>query len=497
MPNITNLAQMARVRMMQKAWKYYKGDFSQALPVRRGGVNDNVTLNYCRNIVDKGVAFLFGKEPQFSQDADDATDLTEQEIWLDEVWKANKKMTLLSKVGIQGGVTGHVFIKILPGTPYPRIVLLDTQNVTVQTDPGDVETVLSYTIEYQTTVANGPGFHRQVIERRDADSEDWAITDYERAQSSTVWVSQSTSNWPYKWSPIVDCQNIPLPNEYYGLPDLPIDILALNDSINLSASNIARILKHHANPKTWGRGFRATEVESNVENFLIIPNDTAEVKNLEMHSDLASSLHFLEELEVEMHEASRMPEIALGKIERLGAITGVALAVLHSPLLEKTELKQSTYGDMIITLNMRLLEMGKFGSTATTTIIWPKLLPTDPLAERQAAVLDKNLGVSTETILSTLGYDAAQEMQRSLQEAVDQAHRDAQVAIVTGAQTPAPQGGAASTTAQRGAEPSDPGTGNNGVTPISAVNQVTSGGVIDSVKTAQYESGPTISGNGR
>ncbi|HEY8309145.1 MAG TPA: phage portal protein, partial [Gemmatimonadaceae bacterium] len=142
MPNITNLAQMARVRMMQKAWKYYKGDFSQALPVRRGGVNDNVTLNYCRNIVDKGVAFLFGKEPQFSQDADDATDLTEQEIWLDEVWKANKKMTLLSKVGIQGGVTGHVFIKILPGTPYPRIVLLDTQNVTVQTDPGDVETVL-------------------------------------------------------------------------------------------------------------------------------------------------------------------------------------------------------------------------------------------------------------------------------------------------------------------------------------------------------------------
>jgi hypothetical protein len=502
-----SLADVARKKAIQQAWAYYKGEFKPSLAIRRGAVDDNVVMNYCRNIVDKGATFLFGKEPRFSletasPDAGEETSTpepTEEEKYLDAAWKENKKMTLLAKIATQGGVSGHVFVKVLPpktGKKYPRIILIDTLNVTVETAPDDVECVILYRIEYKKRVNGTDGFHRQDIVRATED-DPWEIRDYERDVRGTVWQPVGeVIEWPYDYPPMMDCQNLPMPNEFYGMSDLPGDILRLNENINFTASSIARILKHHANPKTWGRGFRANEVESNVDNFLIIPNDTAEVKNLEMHSDLGSSLAYLGELQVEMHEASRMPEIALGKVERLGAITGVALAVLHSPLLEKTEMKQGTYGDLLREINAALLELGDFGEK-TTVISWPKMLPSDPLAERQAATLDKGLGVSTETIQGNLGFDPALEAKRTANEQMQAAYRTAVTnSILAGVQGQA-GGQGAGDGAQAGVSPATkPGvqTGSDNPQRPQAPNpngtQINPKAVIDSVAIEKYRTSP-------
>ena len=43
---------------------------------------------------------------------------------------------------------------------------------------------------------------------------------------------------------------------------------------------------------------------------------------------------------------------------------------------------------------------------------WPDLLPGDPLAVRQAALMDLQMGASQDTILQMLGYDADAEREK-------------------------------------------------------------------------------------
>ena len=49
---------------------------------------------------------------------------------------------------------------------------------------------------------------------------------------------------------------------------------------------------------------------------------------------------------------------------------------------------------------------------------WPEMLPGDPLVERQTALIDQQLGASSDTLLQQLGYDPDLEREkRGAQEA--------------------------------------------------------------------------------
>jgi len=124
-------------------------------------------------------------------------------------------------------------------------------------------------------------------------------------------------------------------------------------------------------------------------------------------------LAYLDRLRQTMHEISRVPEVATGNLERAGSLSGVALQILYQPLLEKTGTKRLLYGDMLIELNRRLLAIRGFGENLRTTIHWPELLPSDPMQERQAALIDKQLGVSADTILQRLGYNPDLEREKA------------------------------------------------------------------------------------
>src|SRR5690348_4102850 len=112
----------ARLNQQKSAWDAYFGRFPAPLQNRPRKVSDAVTVNRCKPIVDKGVAFLFGKQVEF-QVATEAADGAQE--WLDGAWKANRKQTLLQKLGINGGVCGHAFVKLVPAQPYPRLIVLD------------------------------------------------------------------------------------------------------------------------------------------------------------------------------------------------------------------------------------------------------------------------------------------------------------------------------------------------------------------------------------
>ncbi len=405
---IAALDEIARANRFKKAWDAYYGRFVKPLKVKSGQPDDNILVNFIRVVVDKGVSFLFGQDVGFELSE---TEETAAEKWLDACWRANRKQTLLQKLALNGAVCGHTFVKIVVGQSFPRLVVLDPATVTVRWDIDDIERVMSYRIQYPAVDPQTGKIIavKQMIERN---GQAWKITDQVSRSEGLTWEIVGEVDWSYEWPPIVDCQNLPAPNEYWGISDLEDDVLQLNHAINFVLSNLARIIRYHAHPKTWGRGFTANQLNIAVDETIVLPSSDAELKNLEMISDLSSSIAVYERLREALHEVTRVPEVATGKLDRVGTLSGVALNILYQPLLEKTETKRRTYGDLLVELNRRLLALGGFGENNKTVLHWPELLPGDPKAEAETAVLHQQLGVSQDTLLEKLGYDPELEAQK-------------------------------------------------------------------------------------
>lgn len=406
--------EIARANQIAQRWRIYHGEHKKPLRVRAGQPDDNVIINYCRVIVDKGVSFLFGQEPQFELDE---TGRTPAEEWLEGCWTANRKATFLQRLALSGAIGGHAFVKIVPAPApgrYPRLVILDPATVSVSWEPDDIEQVVSYRIQYPAVdpATGKPVVVRQRIER---DGAAWRIVDQRSAPDSREWVTLSEAVWPHPWPPVVDCQNLPCPHEYWGISDLEDDVIQLNRAVNFVLSNLARIIRHHAHPKTWGKGFTANQLNIAVDETIVLPSADAELHNLEMVSDLSSSISVYERLREALHEVARVPEVATGKLDRAGALSGVALKILYQPLIEKTESKRRTYGDLLVEVNRRLLALGGFGDENRTLIHWPELLPVDARMEAETALLHQQLGASADTLLQRLGFDP--DVERAKREA--------------------------------------------------------------------------------
>lgn len=412
--------EVAHAAAIARRWEYYYGKHPSQLRVRPGQPDDNVVVNLCRAVVDKGVSFLFGQDVRFELVEGETT---EAEAWLDACWETNRKLTLLQKLALSGAIAGHAFVKIVidPARPYPRLLVLDPATVVVSIAPDDHERVLSYRIQFPSVdpETGRPAVLRQTIE---PDGTRWVIRD-EKAYAGGKWQTIGEAVWPYPFPPIADCQNLPNPHDYWGISDLEDDVLRLNDSINFLLSNLVRIVRYHAHPKTWGRGFRAEQLDISVDETIVLPSPDAELRNLEMQSDLASSIQLYLRLREAFHEIARVPEIATGRVEGVGSLSGVALQILYQPLIEKTETKRRLYGDLLVELNRRLLAIGGFGDDFLTALHWPELIPGDPEAEAQTLVLWQQLGVSQDTILRRLGLDPELEREKRQYSATDAADK--------------------------------------------------------------------------
>lgn len=400
-----------RLEHYKNAWQAYHGKLPDPLKVRAGKPNDNLKVNYARLVIDLGVTFLFGKDVRFELDQ---TADTAPEQWLKQVWRRNKKLTWLQKLAMNGGVCGTVFVKIVPREgDLPKLVNLDPAIVQARWADEDCDEVEAYCLSWTTIRKGEPIQRRQRIER---DGEQWIIIDEEKPFKQQRWKVLSELVWPYTWAPILHAQNLPAANEFYGVADLEDDLIGLNKGANFLLSNLNRIIRFHAHPKTWGKGFKASELQIAVDETIVLPNTEAELRNLEMQGDLASSVKLYEKIQEAVHAISRTPAIAAGKVENLGQLSGLALKVLYGPLVGKTETKQQTYGDLLVELNSRLLEMGGFGVGLETTIHWPEMVPMDELQQRNVLLIDKQLGASQDTVLSKAGYDPDIERRKKAEE---------------------------------------------------------------------------------
>ncbi len=438
-------ASSAQAARMQSAWSAYHGDLPKPLKVKPGQPDDNVQFNGCRIIVDKSVAFLFGRGLLF--DIDGLPSRSAREKYLDDIWDWNDSTLLWQKLATNGGVCGQAFIKIHIGGPKPRLMAINPSSVEVQHRDDDPTDVTRYTIQWAvTTPDKKEQLRRQVIQRSAADGTTyWTITDqvldggYKALLiPSSGWQTINTENWPYPFPPIVEAQNLPSPNSYWGVSDVTPDIVHLNEAINRTMSNINRILRIHAHPKTWSRGMSKTQIDQiviNPDGMIHLPTDTAELKNLEMQSDLASSILFLAKLREQMYELSRIPEIASGKVQDLQYMSAMAMQILYGPLIEKTLTKRLAYGRLVADVNRRLLTIAgdAEADTAVSKLIWPEVFPRDAQVESLTAQVQQQIGVSQDTLLLQMGFDPELERRRR---AVAMSEELAHAKLMTAATTP-------------------------------------------------------------
>lgn len=398
-------AHKERAALYARLWDYYRGRHHKPLTVKQGQADDNVLLNYSRRVVDKGLAFLFGPEVTFEVDASDGR--TPEEEYLDQCWgTSEQKRRRLLDLGTNGGVTGTPFARLyLPvqAGDLPRIAPIDPSLMDVITSDDDIDDIRAYHMLWRS----GDLWKRHRIDVQANGT--WLITE-EQSTKANTWQITAETPWPYQFAPVFMCQNLPHPNDVWGISDL--EEADINDAINWTASNINRILRFHAHPKTIGTGFAAEKLKNtSVDQFWAIDDPAAKVYNLEMQSDLASAYQMLGALKETYAKVTGVPDLDPDKVN-VGALSGFALRILYGDLLEKTNVKRVTYGAMLSDINAALLEIGGFGQGQRVNTVWGEPLPSSTEEEIKALAEDRKQGGSLQTYLERRGYDAEREMAR-------------------------------------------------------------------------------------
>lgn len=394
-----------RAEEIERAWRYYRRQHKAPLKVKPGTMDDNVIVNMARTVVNQSVSMLFGTPP--TVELDEAKDVPEETI-LQKVLKDNGGAILLQKLGTQGALAGHCFVKLSPDAELGvRLVRLDPKRVTVFWRADDYEQVTCYQINWRE---GETALRQDIVDLQGS----WLVRDLRRDKDASNWTVSQETAWPWPWPPIVDWQNLPDAEMYYGQGDLVNP--ELNDSVNFLASNAQRVIKFHGHPRTIGVGVQANDIKATaVDGFWAIPNPQAEVFNLEMKGDLASTQAFLQFLQGSFWSEHNTVDLASMK-DRLGQLTNFGLRVLFHSALDKLEQKQALYGDGIVEISRRvllLLEQGEW----QPRVVWADPLPTGKLELIQELAQEHDLGiVSLQTAAADAGRDWDVEQERKVEE---------------------------------------------------------------------------------
>ncbi len=415
-----------RVERVEVARNYREGLHRRQIAQKYNAPDDNITVNYTGLIIDKSISMLLGDDVRFDLPGDNETP---EDEYIQAVWTANKKSITLMKAAYNAADCGTGYIKLQPngvyhdGTPYTRLIVLDPQFITMDVNPEDMEQVLRYTIQYVITGVDGKEKARkEVIELVDGavdaqgftSSLHWEISEHEASNSTGGrWVELSREVWGYDFPPIVHWQNLPDPNNVYGIPDLTDDLIALQDRLNFVMGNITKIIRYHAHPKTWGRQLgNNTKTEWGADELVVFNSDNAMLANLEMQSDLASSLSVYSSLRQALFDIAQT--VDLGNIkDKVGALTNFGLRVIYQDALARIGVKRELLGEALEEINRRLLIIGGFANTDPGEVVWEDPLPVNDQEQVTALQAELNMGVvSKQTVSESRGHDWQTEQER-------------------------------------------------------------------------------------
>lgn len=403
-----------RTQRIARAWLAYDGNAPKVLAYSDGH-DDNVRINWAETIILKGKSFLFGPTGlNFQVEKDTAGTTLER---LEEEWPADVRNRALHQLAINGGVTGHAILRVKRNPT--RVIVVDPATFDVEYDDEDIESVLRYTITW-TDSQPATGEVRARRQRIEPVNNIWVVFDEESTSDGDDWHVIGEERWPYSWPPIFDCQHLPAPNEYWGKSALEPHVLDLIEALEGISGGMRKIVRHFGHPVPYVTGQSAKDIaqlDVALGEMLAFPNKDASVGQLELKADLTAAITLYRELRQALHEVTRIPEVATGKLESAGALSGVALSILYGPAVELGGDLRLTYGPMLAKLCAAILELAGVRDQVVTPM-WPTIIPEDREADvtRDEAELRMRV-ISRQTVCERRGYDWEEENRRMKEEA--------------------------------------------------------------------------------
>ena len=385
---------------------YYQGQHKRPLKVKPLQQDHNLTVNFVGLVVERATSMLMGPGVEF--EFGEGEDAAEEQI--EAIYKANSKNILFHRLAQSGAIYGTVYVKIMPdfyGPGIHRLVALDPKLMEVETNAEDMEQVERYVMRY--TIGSGDGAKARVEITQRNESGTWEVQEWESDRTGRM-VLTDTLPWPYDFPPIHHWQNLPEPGNVYGQSDIS-DVIEIQDRLNFVAANVSKIISIHASPRTWGRGTRGSDQSWGPDQIVWLAGQDAMVQNLEMQSDLTSSMAYIQMLRQALFDVARTVDIS-SMADKIGSLTNFGLRVLYMDAVNKTKTKQLLYGDGLQTINRRCLALNGIDSDGGTAR-FGDALPVNDLEAVNTLQSEIGMGLlSKASAAQQRGYDYDDEQEK-------------------------------------------------------------------------------------
>lgn len=407
-----------RAKVIDTALAYYDGDHKKPLKAEKDGTNASVILNLTAQTINDNVQFLgvpaleipgaVQREP--GKDGKLVVTKDANQDALDAFWERLDLAEFVAECALFGFLTGHVFVRLYEADDSEELIAerVDTRLVTVFWDAGRRSRPLWYRVSWQ--IDDKTQRRQDLVPNRlmGVEGDGWQIIEYE-LKATNRWEVIGQDAWDFPFAPIVEWPNKTATKGYYGASDFNKQ---LNDAINFTASNTAKIIKHHGGPQTiLTGGHLPDDVVSGPGIVLEVENPEAKMYNLEMESDLSSSLNFLNKLEARFFSEAHVVDLATIQ-DKLGQITNFGVRMMFIKMIDNLTMRRRAYGKGLREVSRRALVMlGQ--DVEKVEDIWPDMLPVNRVELVNTLTGEKALGVlSVQTASGDLGRDFDREQEQ-------------------------------------------------------------------------------------
>lgn len=409
----------ARGAMIQRGWDYYNGVHDKPLKIQADGYDDNVIINDIEILAEKLETFLIGDGLIFDAGGDDQDTAADDQITA--LWKANQGEILQSNLALSGVIEGHIAVRLVPeeGQEWAKIQHIKQSHFAAFWEPFDMSRVVWYRLQSGNRRID---YVRGVVDGATVNHEAegvWTELTYQGKMKQDAlgpteieWVLMGSVFWEQDFAPITDWQNLPNPNSYYGKSDIK-SAIPLNDNVNFIMSNLQRIIKYFAHPRTVGTGFTAADLISTaVSGLWTVESPEAKISNLEMTTDAALSRWLADIISQTLWQSGGVVDPQTIK-DKVGVLTNFGLRVLFGDAIGRISKKRRLYGEGITEIIDHSFVLAGLAPPETVTIIWPDVLPEDAKTEMETLTAEFDRGlISKETYRDRRGYDDEQEENR-------------------------------------------------------------------------------------
>lgn len=400
---------------------YYDGKMKKFLDKKEGEPDDNVVINKVKQATDRTVTFLFPSFPELELDPDVSSE-TPDEQWLEDLWKENGGIAIAHDMALIGALSGDVYVRVMPpdkfyGDEFPQILVLDPKTIQTFWKSDNLRRVVWHELKWSVVFADRT--EQYIIDFINRGTE-WEIIQYKYGTGVANWEIMETTNWKSALPPIIHWKHLPNPRNYYGTPEFTQSQVELNDKINLVASENNRINRYHASPKTVATGTSAEEIqETAIDEMWAVESADAKVYNLEMQSDLVSSINQFKLLSAEFLSESRVV-ILEGTVKDFQRVTNAGVRTVFLDMLTKNTILRWNYGKGIQMVSRVAAYVAAKGENIIPVVNFTDPLPVDQTETANVDSLERQMNlVSRQTLSQKRGYDWQSEKAKMTLEASD------------------------------------------------------------------------------